>query len=115
MPPRCGVSKAYVIFRPRTLHRLRETALPRPRERILANLESLYREAFERAGSAGDDAERRRLDFDYRRDQLYLEAILDVRDLLGGGRAPTPEKGDDPSLLEQVQDLRRLTRFPFGR
>jgi hypothetical protein len=89
--------------------------VPRPRERILANLESLYRESYERAGAAGDEAERQRLDFGYRRDQLYLESILDIRDLLAGASAGSSGKPDEPTLIEQVQDLRRLTRLPFGR
>jgi hypothetical protein len=89
--------------------------VPRPRERILANLESLYRESYERAGAAGDEAERQRLDFGYRRDQLYLESILDIRDLLVGAAPPGGGKPEEPTLIEQVQDLRRLTRLPFGR
>ena len=55
--------------------------MSRPRERILANLEALYRESFARASESGDQAEMQRLDFEFRRDQLYLESILDVRDL----------------------------------
>ena len=94
--------------------------MPRPREHLLANLESLYREGYARAQAAGDERDMARLDFDFRRDQLYLEAILDVRDLLGGLRAQPGEgqpKGDrDKSVLEQINDLRGLaTRLPFGR
>jgi hypothetical protein len=89
--------------------------VPRPRERILANLESLYRESYERAGAAGDEAERQRLDFGYRRDQLYLESILDIRDLLAGATPTSGGTPDEPTFIEQVQDLRRLTRLPFGR
>jgi hypothetical protein len=90
-------------------------AVPRSREQILANLETLYRESFERAAREADEQEKRRLDFGFRRDQLYLEAILDVRDLLGAPaaapEASTPEKG----VLEQINDIRRATqRFPFG-
>ena len=90
--------------------------MPRPREHLAANLESLYREAYERARATGDQGEMARLDFDFRRDQLYLEAILDVRDSLGGLRAPPPDaqKGDK-SVLEQINDLRGLARLPFGR
>jgi hypothetical protein len=89
--------------------------VPRSREQILASLEALYREAYTRASDAGDREEMERLDFAFRRDQLYLESVLDVRDLLGavpaGGEAPKGEK----SVLEQINDLRSLTRFPFGR
>lgn len=86
----------------------------RPRDRILANLETLYREAYGRAADAGDDAQLHQLDFHFRRDQLFLESILDVRDLLGA-REPSTEPAKEPSLMEQVGELRQLTRLPFGR
>ena len=93
--------------------------MPRPREHIAANLESLYREAFARAREAGDQAEMARLDFDFRRDQLYLETILDVRDLLGGLRPAAPAAGEkkeeEKGVLEQIGELRSLARLPFGR
>ena len=94
--------------------------MPRSRDHISTNLESLYREAYARARTAGDEAEMARLDFDFRRDQLYLEAILDVRDLLAGAAAPQPpaskgEEKEEKSVLEQINDLRSLTRLPFGR
>ena len=95
--------------------------MSRPREHIIGNLEALYREAYERAQAAGDPGELARLDFAFRRDQLYLEAILDVRDRLGGlpahAPAPTqqPQQKEEKSVLEQINDLRSLTRFPFGR
>lgn len=87
--------------------------MSRPRDQILASLESLYRESFARADEAGDEKAMQRLDFDFRRDQLYLEAILDVRDLLAEPAGPPPKA--DKSMLEQIQDVRRLTRLPFGR
>jgi hypothetical protein len=90
----------------------------RPREHLLANLEALYRESYARAQAAGDERETARLDFDFRRDQLYLEAILDVRDSLGGLRAPPPPEAQakgDKSVLDQINDLRGLARLPFGR
>jgi hypothetical protein len=40
----------------------------------------MYREAFERAKATGDDAQMATLDFAYRREQLYFEILLDVRD-----------------------------------
>ena len=90
--------------------------MPRPREHILANLESLYREQFAAAAQRGDQDEQRRLDFGFRRDQLYLEAVLDVRDLLAAPPAPaSAEPTGDRSVLEQISDLRNLTRLPFGR
>ena len=54
--------------------------MSRSRERILANLEDMYREAFERAKASGDLAQQATLDFAYRREQLYFEILLDVRD-----------------------------------
>ena len=54
--------------------------MSRSRDRILANLEDMYREAFERAKATGDQAQMAALDFAYRREQLYLEILLDVRD-----------------------------------
>ena len=40
----------------------------------------MYREAFERAKASGDDKQMAALDFSYRREQLYFEILLDVRD-----------------------------------
>lgn len=59
---------------------LEKTRMSRSRDRILANVEEMYREAFERAKAAGDDAQQASLDFAYRREQLYFEILLDVRD-----------------------------------
>lgn len=63
-----------------TLRALEKIRMSRSRERILANLDEMYREAFERAKAAGDDAQMATLDFAYRREQLYFEILLDVRD-----------------------------------
>ena len=54
--------------------------MSRSRERILANLDEMYGEAFERAKAAGDQAQMASLDFAYRREQLYFEILLDIRD-----------------------------------
>ena len=56
--------------------------MSRSRERILANLDEMYSEAFERAKQTGDDAQMATLDFAYRREQLYFEILLDVRDAI---------------------------------
>lgn len=56
--------------------------MSRSRERILNNLEEMYREAFERAKETGDPAQLASLDFAYRREQLYFEILLDVRDAM---------------------------------
>jgi len=63
-----------------TLRALEKIRMSRSRERILANLDDMYREAFERAKAAGDQAQMTTLDFAYRREQLYFEILLDVRD-----------------------------------
>jgi hypothetical protein len=62
-----------------TLETLR---MSRSRERILANLDDMYREAFERAKATEDEAGMKALDFSYRREQLYFEILLDVRDAI---------------------------------
>jgi hypothetical protein len=59
---------------------LEKTRMSRSRERIMANLETMYREAFDRAKATGDDSQMATLDFAYRREQLYLELLLDIRD-----------------------------------
>ena len=59
-----------------------QTRMSRSRDRILANLDEMYREAFERAKTTGDAAQMATLDFAYRREQLYFEILLDVRDAL---------------------------------
>lgn len=82
----------------------------RDRSRILSSLEALYRDAYGLAEGREDRQEMEQLDFQFQRDQLYLEAILDVRELL------LPES-DDPgtveqaeSLLERAASVRRLVR-----
>jgi hypothetical protein len=59
-----------------------EDMMSRSRERILQNLDEMYSEAFERAKEAGDSNQMATLDFAYRREQLYFEILLDVRDAL---------------------------------
>jgi hypothetical protein len=56
--------------------------MSRTRTTILNNLDEMYREAFERAKASGDPAQMATLDFAYRREQLYFEILLDVRDAL---------------------------------
>jgi len=67
---------------PSALEKIPKVPMSRPRERILANLDEMYREAFERAKASGDQAQMATLDFAYRREQLYFEILLDVRDAL---------------------------------
>ena len=63
-----------------TSHAIQQVRMSRSRERILANLDDMYREAFERAKLTADDSQMASLDFAYRREQLYFEILLDVRD-----------------------------------
>lgn len=79
----------------------------RDRQRILDNLEKLYRGELDRS-AASTGADGGRLDFEFQRDQLYLEILLDLRDLLG--ESPADEKSTS-SLLEKAQQLRNLTRL----
>lgn len=65
-----------------TLKALEAFRMSRSRERILNNLEEMYREAFDRAKETGDPAQMAALDFSYRREQLYFEILLDVRDAM---------------------------------
>jgi len=82
----------------------------RPRERILANLETVYREAYDRAKAAGD--ERRMLDLDaaYQREQLLLEVLLDIRDGLQAA-APPGEAAPGVDPLAALDTIRRVTKL----
>ena len=59
-----------------------KTEMSRSRDRIMANLDDMYREAFEAAKRTEDEAQMRTLDFAYRREQLYFEILLDIRDAM---------------------------------
>lgn len=79
----------------------------RPRDKILNNLEAIYRESFDRAKEATDDRRMADLENSYMRDQLMLEILLDIRDLFAVAPA-APTKGT--SALEKLESLRRLAR-----
>ena len=74
----------------------------RPRDKILANLEAIYRETYDRAKAAGEE---HRMAM---RDQLMLEILLDIRDLFAVAPA-APAQGT--SAIEKLEALRRLARF----
>ena len=84
---------------------------PRQRQQILDNLDTVYREAFERAKKAGD--ERRMLDLDaaYQREQLVLEVLLDIRDSLTSGKAPAPAPAPPSNPMAAIDTIRNLTRL----
>lgn len=70
-----------------TPHILETTRMARSRDRIMTNLDEMYREAFTRAQATGDDSQMATLDFAYRREQLYFEILLDIRDAVERGKA----------------------------
>jgi hypothetical protein len=79
----------------------------RSREKILGNLDQIYRESFELAKGAGDGTRMADLDNSYMRDQLMLEILLDIRDLF----AVAPAARDQgKSALERLDALRKLAR-----
>ena len=63
-----------------TSHNLDTIRMARTRDRILSNLEEMYKEAFDRARASEDPSQMVALDFAYRREQLYFEILLDLRD-----------------------------------
>ena len=77
---------------------------PRPRERILANLETVYRDAYARAQEAGDTSRMRDLDAAYQREQLILEVLMDIRDALQGGHR-------GKSALDHIETVRRVSKL----
>lgn len=87
--------------------------MPRPRDRVLANLESIYREAYERARALGDQARMADLDAAYQREQLLLEVLLDIRDALATLPAAAARSEQNPAAdpLTTLETLRRLTKL----
>lgn len=85
----------------------------RHRERIVSSLENVYREAFEAARDRSDDAAADRLDFEFQRDQIHLEVMLDLRDLLMPVDAPqdSDTRGSVSDLIDKAQAIRRFTRL----
>ncbi len=80
---------------------------PRSRNKILENLESIYREAYDRAKELEDPGRMMDLDASYQREQLLLEVLIDIRNAIHSiGEAP-PEK----STLEKLETLRKLTKL----
>jgi hypothetical protein len=78
----------------------------RSRDRILGNLESIYKESYERAQELRDQGRMVDLESAYMRDQLMLEILLDIRDLFSV--APAASGG---SALEKLEAIRRLTKL----
>lgn len=82
---------------------------PRLRQRILDNLESIYREAYERAKAVGDEKRMLDLDAAYQREQLLLEVLLDIRDALSVHAGEKSERGPDP--VAALEAIRRITKL----
>jgi hypothetical protein len=80
----------------------------RTRDRILDNLETIYRESYDRAKQFGDEGRMIDLESAYMRDQLMLEILLDIRDLFSVAPAASTSGG---SALEKLEAIRRLTKF----
>ena len=80
---------------------------PRARDKILTNLETIYREAYDRAKKIDDPGRMVDLDASYQREQLLLEVLIDIRDAIHEiGEAP-----NEKSALEKLQTLRNLTKL----
>lgn len=93
----------------------RRGRLLRSRDQILDSLERVYRQAFQDAEGHEDDAQLESLDFQFQRDQVGLEVLLDIRDLLFNQAAPTqesPKSGESVGgLLDTAQKIKNLTRL----
>ena len=83
--------------------------MSRSRDRILTNLETVYREAFDRAKTAGDERRMADLDAAYQREQLLLEVLLDIRD--GLAPAPPPKKSAAAEAAAALDTVRKITKL----
>lgn len=82
--------------------------MTRPRDRILTNLETVYREAFDRAKASGDERRMADLDAAYQREQLLLEVLLDIRDALG---RPGPKKSATEEAAAALNTVRKIAKL----
>ena len=79
----------------------------RSRDKILTNLESVYREAYDRAKQAEDAGRMMDMDAAYQREQLLLEVLMDIRDAIHSiGDAP-----NEKTALQKLQALKKLTKL----
>lgn len=81
---------------------------PRPRQQILDNLDTIYREAYDRAKKSGDERRMADLDAAYQREQLLLEVLLDIRDGLGRVPAKSDSAADPIAALDTIRRITRL-------
>ena len=84
---------------------------PRHRQQILDNLDSIYREAYERAKAAKDERRMADLDAAYQREQLLLEVLLDIRDGLTAPAKPKPPSDAGSSPIAAIDTIRRIAKL----
>ncbi|MGH7675239.1 MAG: hypothetical protein ACREMV_08200 [Gemmatimonadales bacterium] len=84
--------------------------MARPRARILANLESIYRNAYDRAKTAGDERRMADLDSAYQREQLLLEVLLDIRDAVAAPRKGQGRR-ETTDTVAALDTIRRITKL----
>ena len=84
---------------------------PRARQQILENLDSVYREAYDRAKAAKDERRMADLDAAYQREQLLLEVLLDIRDGMSGPAKSKPPADAGGNPLAALDTIRRITRL----
>ncbi|HSM05966.1 MAG TPA: hypothetical protein VK858_15215 [Longimicrobiales bacterium] len=87
----------------------------RERNQILDSLERVYREAFQTAAEREDAAAMSDLDFQFQRDQVKLEVLLDIRDLLTPREeAPSVDEkvGGLLDTAQKIKKIKNLTRLP---
>ena len=88
--------------------------MPRSRDRVLGNLESIYRDAYERAKAASDQVRMADIDAAYQREQLLLEVRLDIRDALAS-QSPAAEPGSGktagPDPIAALETIHRITKL----
>jgi hypothetical protein len=70
-------------------------------------LESIYREAYERAKATDDRDRMMDLDASFQREQLILEVLLDVRDALGA----IGVRSAGESTLKKINTLKNIAKF----
>lgn len=82
--------------------------MARNRDRILGNLEAIYREAYERAKASEDPLRMMDLDASYQREQLLLEVLLDIRDAIS---AANEAPGGAEAALGKLKKIKDLTKL----
>ena len=78
----------------------------RSRERILKNLEDIFRAAYDRSKQEGDGARMADLDASYQREQLLLEVLLDIRESIDELSEKTHKEG----ALDKLKMLKKITK-----